>query len=154
MKGKAGGGGAAHHEPHTAEQRARSKWSSRREKTDRRMSSFSDCAVYPEPVAAGRRLDLTAAAAPPVSSIPLLRPSPPLWPGFRTGQVTTLPTVRLSPRPRDPRVTEQTAPRLSGLYSTESTLVHSSRPNRVTAPAIDGPHELLWTDRRKPSGRW
>jgi len=115
VKGKAGGGGAAHHEPHTAEQRARSKWSSRREKTDRRMSSFSDCAVDPEPVATGRRLDLTAAAAPPVSSIPLLRPSPPLWPGFRAGRVTALPTARLSPRPRAPHVTEQTVSRLPDL---------------------------------------
>jgi hypothetical protein len=33
----------------TAEQRARSKWSSRREKMERRMSSLSDCAVEPEP---------------------------------------------------------------------------------------------------------
>ena len=80
--------------------------------------------------------------------------SPPLWLGFRAGRVTALPTARLSPHSCDQRVTEQTAPRLSSLCSTESTLVHSSRPNRVMAPAIDGPHQLLWTDRRKTSGRW
>jgi len=71
VKGKAGGGGAAHHEPHTAEQRARSKWLSSREKTDRRMSSFSDCTVDPEPVAAPTPLRRLGTALPLRPRLPL-----------------------------------------------------------------------------------
>ena len=57
--------------PQTAEQRARSKWSSRREKTDRRMSSFSDCAVEPEPVAAPTPLRRLGTALPLRPRLPL-----------------------------------------------------------------------------------
>jgi hypothetical protein len=48
----------------TAAHRARSKWSSRREKTERRMSSFSDCAVDPEPEQAPAPLRRLRAALP------------------------------------------------------------------------------------------
>jgi hypothetical protein len=79
MEGKGGGGvggggpggGERAQEPPTAEQRARSKWSSSREKTDRRMSSFSDCAVDPKPVATPTPLRRLGTGLPLRTRLPL-----------------------------------------------------------------------------------